>query len=362
MKLKNVLCIAALSAAVALTGVPQSTTALVYAEETQIAGLDEILRSMYALYTAGDYASMYTLDTDAATEDCVELIQNSGSDRYVIDIDSSTKAMVYVTSDGSYWWYFGQMENNLRQGNGTTIILGSSTSGKINTIIFTGSYTADFPNGTGKLSRVWVNDGSRCDISGTFQGRILNGIYQVDASWDYYGTLHSSSRLTTYANNSIQSIDGGLYSVIPDGEYTKYYYGNEWQFVNIDSTASVVALNYDDDYYCNVWTTNAENYSQEGLEIFKGNGTSSVLSTVPAATPEAPADTVPVPEAPAVTTPTPTTLSGTYTVERGDNLSKIAQKVYGDQKLWRKIYEANSNVIKSDYVIYASQVLTIPAL
>lgn len=53
---------------------------------------------------------------------------------------------------------------------------------------------------------------------------------------------------------------------------------------------------------------------------------------------------------------------GTYTVERGDNLSKIAKKIYGDEKLWRVIYNANSSVVKSDYIIYKNQVLIIPAV
>lgn len=53
---------------------------------------------------------------------------------------------------------------------------------------------------------------------------------------------------------------------------------------------------------------------------------------------------------------------GTYTVERGDNLSKIAKKVYGDEKLWRVIYNANSGVVKDNYIIYKNQVLIIPAV
>jgi len=52
----------------------------------------------------------------------------------------------------------------------------------------------------------------------------------------------------------------------------------------------------------------------------------------------------------------------TYTVERGDNLSKIAKKIYGDEKLWRVIYNANSSVVKSDYIIYKNQILIIPAV
>lgn len=53
---------------------------------------------------------------------------------------------------------------------------------------------------------------------------------------------------------------------------------------------------------------------------------------------------------------------GTYTVEKDDNLSRIAQKVYGNDKLWKVIYEANSGVVKSNYIIYKGQVLIIPSV
>ena len=52
----------------------------------------------------------------------------------------------------------------------------------------------------------------------------------------------------------------------------------------------------------------------------------------------------------------------TYTVERGDNLSKIAKKIYGNEKYWKVIYEANAGVVKSNYIIYKNQVLIIPAV
>jgi|KBSSwiStaDraftv2_1062776.scaffolds.fasta_scaffold432601_2 nucleoid-associated protein YgaU len=51
-----------------------------------------------------------------------------------------------------------------------------------------------------------------------------------------------------------------------------------------------------------------------------------------------------------------------YTVEKGDSLSKIAQKVYGKASLWRKIYEANQDHIKDPDLIYPGQVLRLPAL
>ncbi len=52
---------------------------------------------------------------------------------------------------------------------------------------------------------------------------------------------------------------------------------------------------------------------------------------------------------------------GTYTVVRGDNLSKIAKSQYGDSSKWRVIYEANKGVIKNPNMIWPGQTLVIPA-
>lgn len=50
----------------------------------------------------------------------------------------------------------------------------------------------------------------------------------------------------------------------------------------------------------------------------------------------------------------------TYTVQSGDCLWSIAKQFYGDGSKYTKIYEANTDKIKSDYIIYTGQVLTIP--
>ena len=51
----------------------------------------------------------------------------------------------------------------------------------------------------------------------------------------------------------------------------------------------------------------------------------------------------------------------TYTVQPGDTLSKIAEKVYGDGNQWRLIYEANRNVIRGNPdQIQVGMVLVIP--
>jgi nucleoid-associated protein YgaU len=51
----------------------------------------------------------------------------------------------------------------------------------------------------------------------------------------------------------------------------------------------------------------------------------------------------------------------TYEVKSGDSLSKIAKRVYGEAKEWRRIFEANTDVIKDPDKIFPGQKLKIPA-
>jgi nucleoid-associated protein YgaU len=49
-----------------------------------------------------------------------------------------------------------------------------------------------------------------------------------------------------------------------------------------------------------------------------------------------------------------------YTVVKGDSLSKIAKRFYGDAQQWQKIYEANKDQIKNPDLIYPGQTFRIP--
>lgn len=49
-----------------------------------------------------------------------------------------------------------------------------------------------------------------------------------------------------------------------------------------------------------------------------------------------------------------------YTVQKGDNLSKIAKNLLGSANAWKQIFDANSDVLKDPDKIFPGQVLKIP--
>jgi nucleoid-associated protein YgaU len=50
----------------------------------------------------------------------------------------------------------------------------------------------------------------------------------------------------------------------------------------------------------------------------------------------------------------------TYTIAKGDTLSKIAKRELGDANKWRLIYDANKDTIKNPDVIFPGQTIQIP--
>lgn len=50
----------------------------------------------------------------------------------------------------------------------------------------------------------------------------------------------------------------------------------------------------------------------------------------------------------------------TYTVVKGDSLSKIAKREYGKASEWRRIFDANRDQITDPDLIHPGQVLRIP--
>jgi LysM repeat protein len=51
---------------------------------------------------------------------------------------------------------------------------------------------------------------------------------------------------------------------------------------------------------------------------------------------------------------------GVYTVKSGDTLSKLAKEIYGDAKLYPRIFEINKDQLKNPDQIKVGQVLKLP--
>jgi len=68
----------------------------------------------------------------------------------------------------------------------------------------------------------------------------------------------------------------------------------------------------------------------------------------------------PEPEPPTGTTPATPPTQEMYIIQPGDTLSRIAQKVYGDYRLWPTIFEANRDKIASPSLIRVGMELLIP--
>jgi nucleoid-associated protein YgaU len=62
--------------------------------------------------------------------------------------------------------------------------------------------------------------------------------------------------------------------------------------------------------------------------------------------------TAPAPERQADGDSSPAGSVHTYVVVKGDSLSKIAGREYGDPQKWRRIYDANRDLIKDPDLIY----------
>lgn len=50
---------------------------------------------------------------------------------------------------------------------------------------------------------------------------------------------------------------------------------------------------------------------------------------------------------------------GTYTVQFGDSLGTIAQKLFGNAQSWKKIYELNKDVLTASHRLKVGQVLKV---
>ncbi len=63
----------------------------------------------------------------------------------------------------------------------------------------------------------------------------------------------------------------------------------------------------------------------------------------------------------ATVTSTETIIEQSYTIQKGDTLSKIAKEKLGNANAWKKIFDANTDVLKDPDKIFPGQVIKIPS-
>lgn len=132
--------------------------------------------------------------------------------------------------------------------------------------------------------------------------------------------------------------------------------GASYAVVKGDTLMKIAKKAYGDSkYWSYIYEANSKNLKATNeLSV----GQVLVIPVIPAAAPaEKPAET---PAEKPATAATPTA-GASYTVVKGDNLSKIAKAAYGDANQWKKIFEANKDTIKDADVIDVGQVIVIPA-
>ena len=63
---------------------------------------------------------------------------------------------------------------------------------------------------------------------------------------------------------------------------------------------------------------------------------------------------------PPAQSPSPATEGTTYTVQSGDSLSSIAERLYGNGAEWRRIYEANRDRLVTPEALQVGMILRVP--
>jgi len=49
-----------------------------------------------------------------------------------------------------------------------------------------------------------------------------------------------------------------------------------------------------------------------------------------------------------------------YTIKKGDTLQKVSYKFYGTHKKWKKIFDANDDVLKDSNSVYPGMKIKVP--
>lgn len=193
-------------------------------------------------------------------------------------------------------------------------------------------------------------------------GSRVSGVEVKDGSnWAPIDT----AKVYKVATNNYMRAGGDGYKVFATAGMNAYDYGPDLA----DVTADFIAANAPYKPYTDGRITDATpaTYTPPAKPAAPAAPAPATAAAAPAAPAPAPAPVAPAPApaapAPAAPAPAPAAAAPagpkTYTVVRGDNLWEIAQREYGDGRLWKKIAEANQ--LRRPNVISIGTQLQIPA-
>lgn len=164
--------------------------------------------------------------------------------------------------------------------------------------------------------------------------------------------LARGGKLFSRASEVVKDDINGLYhySKIEDGKAVGQAPGYTQYTVFYDVTNRSVAIRpYDSVVWTELSIASMNKTGRTTYNILRGAAGATAAATTGST-------------APAVETPVVTGDKGTYTVQAGDYLGKIAKDVYGDATKWSAIYEANRATMSNPNALVVGQVLVIPAV
>lgn len=111
------------------------------------------MQNAWELYKAKDYAGIIQLDSSDEVANAVSKMEADypDSDRYITYIsEDKTYSMLYFDVDHGYWWYFGDIADGAKEGNGVSF----TVTGDGSYDMYVGEFKNDSPCGSGVMTMV----------------------------------------------------------------------------------------------------------------------------------------------------------------------------------------------------------------
>ena len=186
----------------------------------QAAQKQALLITVFEYMSVEDYDSMLDVDGSDEAEAVRDILteQERTSCIYIPDDDGTLTGMgagIYLLENGSYYFYYGDFADGIREGNGSVFMKMNGTY----KYIFTGEWMNDAPNGIGYIYK------KSKDFAYYFKGELINGLWN--------GRIE-----VTYTDNLEWDVSFNATNGIPDALENKEDY---YTILNIETTDNMVS-------------------------------------------------------------------------------------------------------------------------